>query len=101
MVKVSRGTWHFVTTFEDEAELLIDFCNNPDLKFFAYSKHVSEANGPHWHFLFLFFHPKTLFEIAVSSDVAIFNPALSEASFEDYLRFLQQNGTVVTNYNKH
>ena len=96
----SKGTWHFVTADEDKAKRLIDFCNDAKVRLFAYSKHVYETDRSHWHFLFLFYRPKTLHEIAVLSNTAVSDPGLTKGSFVDHFNYLRSRGTVITNYNK-
>ena len=97
----SRGTWHFIIVDEDEAKRLIDFCNDAKVRLFAYSKHVFEKDRPHWHFLFLFHRPITLYQIAVLSNTTPFDPGLVKGAFAYHLRYLHSKGTVVTNCNKH
>ena len=93
-----RGTWHFVTYDDEEAECLIKFCNNTHVRLYAYAKHIHECSKPHWHFIFLFYRPISLYQIAVLSDSAVFDPGVSRGSFNDHLCYLKSKGDVVTNY---
>ena len=92
-----RGTWHFITYDADEAELLIKFCDNSHVQSYAYAKHTNKCSKTHWHFVFLFYHPISLYQIAVLSNTIVSYPVSIKGSFADNLRYLKSKGDVITN----
>lgn len=82
------GTWHFVIYDDEVAKLLIKFCDSEHVRLYAYAKHTRACNKPHWHFVFLFYRPITLYHIVCLSGVCLDDPQTFKGAFDAHLRYL-------------